>query len=186
VRGTVAFSDRRAAAFRFSPACAGNGALRPPANGQPPVQPRVCGERMANGNYSFHMNGSAPRVRGTEGWRAGALIPQRFSPACAGNGKNGAPGMLPIAVQPRVCGERFISSIGIIFHYGSAPRVRGTALTLMAKAAYDRFSPACAGNGLVRIPLMALAFHDVKERHQHEQHLHHCVSGLRVTPRDDT
>ncbi len=53
---------------------------------------------------------------------------ERFSPACAGNGGASAAGINPIAVQPRVCGERDKLSIGHAMLRGSAPRVRGTGV----------------------------------------------------------
>ena len=48
--------------------------------------------------------------------------------------------------------------------HGSAPQVRGTGNVRRWGTTQGRFSPAGAGNGLVSIPLMLLAFYDVNER----------------------
>ena len=60
---------------------------------------------------------------------------------------------------------------------GSAPRVRGTVQPVFFFKFIQRFSPACAGNGLVPIPLISQVIYDVKERHQDEQHFCHTESG---------
>ncbi len=136
--------DRHA---RFSPACAGNGepgSRRPPP---PPVQPRVCGERASAVAIPAYSVGSAPRVRGTGFGSGVVLLIQRFSPACAGNGRRRRCFPRSRAVQPRVCGERdAILSDGATMD-GSAPRVRGTGCRPVRPRQPARFSPACAGNG---------------------------------------
>ena len=118
---------RAAAAGRFIPACAGNGAARHARTCRTSVHPRVCGERSATGSRTGIATGSSPRVRGTG------------SPS---------PGRAPRSpVHPRVCGERH-RRIGTTFSTcGSSPRVRGTDLQFRALRPGGRFIPACAGNG---------------------------------------
>ena len=78
---------------------------------------------MVHGSW----RGSAPRVRGTARAARRHEHRDRFSPACAGNGK--------------------IWGIARGVTGGSAPRVRGTARLLDLGGLGRRFSPACAGNG---------------------------------------
>ena len=86
-RGTGVTHGLSLAAFRFSPACAGNGSLRPSGVWLASVQPRVRGEREVISADDDPSGGSAPRARGTAPYDARDILPQRFSPACAGNGR---------------------------------------------------------------------------------------------------
>ncbi len=73
-------------------------------------------------------------------------MPQRFSPASAGNS---GPFFLFIflpSVQPRECGELEIGISERIVVHGSAPRVRGTRRRGIGGSDWGRFSPASAGN----------------------------------------
>ena len=147
VRGTAACRPGRVAAYRFSPACAGNGLIVSSTSCVTTVQPRVCGERAKPRNWRGQPSGSAPRVRGTEHDAGLPRVDRRFSPACAGNGWGARASSSDGAVQPRVCGERLTSPRCRCISAGSAPRVRGTVLGLQNAGFGGRFSPACAGNG---------------------------------------
>ena len=57
---------------------------------------------------------------------------------------------MPRPVHPRVCGEQALAAAGVICHYGSSPRVRGTGLPGWPDWRLKRFIPACAGNRLIR------------------------------------
>ena len=72
------------------------------------------------------LSGSAPRVRGTALFSIPRIVPVRFSPACAGNGRASQITGYLLPVQPRVCGERENGKIVKDNDHGSAPRVRGT------------------------------------------------------------
>jgi len=147
VRGTGGSIPSGGAVRRFSPACAGNGGFIAILGETAPVQPRVCGERHTPSWRISSANGSAPRVRGTGFYRPQAESGERFSPACAGNGKRTKCNRLWTPVQPRVCGERRANIDRDSFMRGSAPRVRGTEYCSTWKPNNGRFSPACAGNG---------------------------------------
>ncbi len=54
------------------------------------------------------------------------------------------------SVQPRACGERIAKQLGSYVKAGSAPRVRGTEGSERSIAHAIRFSPARAGNGLLK------------------------------------
>ena len=112
------------------------------------VQPRVCGERVRAVDELDAAGGSAPRVRGTDTPQLGIDHGHRFSPACAGNGRIGQERVPAPAVQPRVCGERALARQSRFTQVGSAPRVRGTGILGNHDREAQRFSPACAGNGI--------------------------------------
>ncbi len=147
VRGTAPWRCLRRTSRRFSPACAGNGRAACRSSRARPVQPRVCGERKQAVVIHDQLSGSAPRVRGTVNVYVGMTRDERFSPACAGNGKPGPHQCGPRSVQPRVCGERENSKSNAPPPDGSAPRVRGTDRPQETRGPSLRFSPACAGNG---------------------------------------
>ena len=135
------------AEHRFSPACAGNGTGMKMSIRAHPVQPRVCGERTCERPERHAIPGSAPRVRGTVPYLGAVVSGLRFSPACAGNGRFTCKLPARRPVQPRVCGERDLTTQLPLFFTGSAPRVRGTAMLGRHHGLPLRFSPACAGNG---------------------------------------
>ena len=90
--------------------------------------------------------GSSPHTRGTR-WRlsdeAGAF---RFIPAYAGNAALHIVCVLPLAVHPRIRGERpYLASFRII-RSGSSPHTRGTRSLLGSHPIKHRFIPAYAGN----------------------------------------
>ena len=147
VRGTAGVRSRHHGRERFIPACAGNG--RPPTARTSPraVHPRVCGERIRPGPLAGAYAGSSPRVRGTGGCLGSGHVNLRFIPACAGNGGANFGPSRPIAVHPRVCGERSRWMFAVSHPGGSSPRVRGTGLRDRERSRRRRFIPACAGNG---------------------------------------
>ncbi len=147
VRGTVQRDALHVDAQRFSPACAGNGSEHRRSPRRLAVQPRVCGERGFLCRQLDLVSGSAPRVRGTARLRDAGQRPERFSPACAGNGPTLAAWAKSRPVQPRVCGERRATWSRSTASTGSAPRVRGTGDVIAPTEWTGRFSPACAGNG---------------------------------------
>ena len=148
VRGTQPARLGDGAQHRFSPACAGNACANTATGMAVSVQPRVCGERAREYGALVGMDGSAPRVRGTHHPAVVERAKRRFSPACAGNATGKTQGRQDRPVQPRVCGERFLSMGANYGIDGSAPRVRGTRQGRRRRSADGRFSPACAGNAL--------------------------------------
>ena len=146
VRGTPHHSGAHDARERFIPACAGN--PRPPFLLPAPLQvhPRVCGEPEATAGTLDLIDGSSPRVRGTQHTGGICHSRSRFIPACAGN-----PTVRPSSVEwksvhPRVCGEPRVSGLKNLRDYGSSPRVRGTLSPHHGPVPRRRFIPACAGN----------------------------------------
>ncbi len=128
VRGTPARRPRGSGLGRFIPACAGNSGLRRAPAIASPVHPRVCGELVGKDGDNVWVDGSSPRVRGTQWHRNSRAAPTRFIPACAGNS--------PV---------RLAVHAGIP---GSSPRVRGTPRRPLPVPRVLRFIPACAGNSV--------------------------------------
>ena len=90
--------------------------------------------------------GSSPHTRGTR-WRlsdeAGAF---RFIPAYAGNAALHIVCVLPLAVHPRIRGERTGFVLRFRMATGSSPHTRGTQPAKTEKKREYRFIPAYAGN----------------------------------------
>ena len=145
-RGTHPPGQGREAARRFIPACAGNADPGPSGMDQPPVHPRMRGERQGEiGGFPF-VAGSSPHARGTPDRiraRPGGL---RFIPACAGNAREHAPLSQHVAVHPRMRGERVAWGAILVVRAGSSPHARGTQLAAHVDGRLGRFIPACAGN----------------------------------------
>ena len=72
------------------------------------------------------LNGSSPRVRGTEQHLRTRAVVGRFIPACAGNRNSEDPQVARKPVHPRVCGEQSACMTTRWRRRGSSPRVRGT------------------------------------------------------------
>ena len=106
VRGTLIRGWYRPAPMRFIPACAGNAMTPLFYKRCLMVHPRVCGERGRFCRPTIPVNGSSPRVRGTQ---VGVRVYQpeyRFIPACSGNASLSLLCWVRFSVHPRVCGER--------------------------------------------------------------------------------
>ncbi len=146
VRGTLDGVFSLAIAGRFIPACAGNTALVPTTSASMPVHPRVCGEHKMRDSERSQLDGSSPRVRGTQYHHATSASEDRFIPACAGNTFVVAFKAALIPVHPRVCGEHILYDIESLKEGGSSPRVRGTRFRNFFVYCKKRFIPACAGN----------------------------------------
>ena len=131
VRGTLGGRLRARWHCRFIPACAGNAGRIPRTRRDPPVHPRVCGERIPRTAGARRDAGSSPRVRGTPLRRTRGAWRKRFIPACAGNAGTGRP------AEP--------------LRFGSSPRVRGTLHRDQRDRPAARFIPACAGNASKRV-----------------------------------
>ena len=106
VRGTASHSRSVAPPPGITPARAGN---RPtPAARQPRSQdhPRACGEQTASKHDPRLARGSPPRVRGTEVFSRLLNLPQRITPARAGNRALFLCLRHAIKDHPRACGEQ--------------------------------------------------------------------------------
>ena len=85
VRGTVISFSLIEINRRITPACAGNSRARSLRPGHGQDHPRVCGEQGQAGSLTAPMEGSPPRVRGTDAALRQRDMGYRITPACAGN-----------------------------------------------------------------------------------------------------
>jgi len=108
----------------------------------------VCGEQAGDTFKLTGLNGSPPRVRGTESLLMPIIYLPGITPACAGNRANNTGGINGGTDHPRVCGEQGELSASGTVGSGSPPRVRGTDFTISADPGYPGITPACAGNSI--------------------------------------
>ena len=106
VRGTEKSLAETQARNRITPACAGNRRWRGRRWRRGQDHPRVCGEQEAGKGMKNVMEGSPPRVRGTDIAGSSAAAAGRITPACAGNSCSGGTGPASKKDHPRVCGEQ--------------------------------------------------------------------------------
>ena len=106
----------------------------------------MCGEHQLLSSDQTSIEGSSPRVRGTQNIEIIDNLADGIIPACAGNtggwqllvGRHGD--------HPRVCGEHPRSSSLTMPPAGSSPRVRGTLHVHDVRGGLRGIIPACAGN----------------------------------------
>ena len=106
VRGTANGSAGIFAAYRITPACAGNRKLAHSSSIQTGDHPRVCGEQSCIVKLTSMELGSPPRVRGTVTFRNIVGVYVRITPACAGNSAIIRLSKRYHEDHPRVCGEQ--------------------------------------------------------------------------------
>ena len=126
VRGTANWSAMQNPSLRITPARAGNSYLY-------------------QLQEQYH-RGSPPRVRGTAFFSASSTAVFRITPARAGNSCSGYDHGVHAEDHPRACGEQPDARLCRRDHYGSPPRVRGTAIRGSLPPCRRRITPARAGN----------------------------------------
>ena len=145
-RGTRKFFALDFDKNRFIPACAGNAGGTGARWAAVPVHPRMRGERDAEAALMVRSVGSSPHARGTHLLPDGRRCGHRFIPACAGNARAARMRLRPMAVHPRMRGERCVGVGFVPINDGSSPHARGTLHHLAVCLPGVRFIPACAGN----------------------------------------
>ncbi len=133
--------------MRFIPTGVGNGWTSLSMKPQVTVHPHGCGERGVWPRNVEHLDGSSPRVWGTDPLTSTDPVMDRFIPTGVGNGEMlaGNPSQLP--VHPHGCGERVIVFSVNGLTIGSSPRVWGTVSSRKTLPATMRFIPTGVGNG---------------------------------------
>ena len=109
----------------------------------------MCGEQAAISIAAPTVNGSPPRVRGTESTAAHGPPVRGITPACAGNSRLSAISLCNRKDHPRVCGEQQLHRWLRMGIRGSPPRVRGTDHVPNGGKRDPGITPACAGNSIV-------------------------------------
>ena len=146
VRGTVRLLLYHFGQGRITPACAGNSGFGLDSDSLSEDHPRVCGEQRNFRILHNLLQGSPPRVRGTDKQKDFLARQGRITPACAGNSIYGFLHISQTRDHPRVCGEQPVRSGHPIKLRGSPPRVRGTGTGINCSPKGTRITPACAGN----------------------------------------
>ena len=169
VRGTGRIIYRCNSKHGITPACAGNRLILCAMVKFAWDHPRVCGEQCIKSAFRSCLQGSPPRVRGTESGAGMIGQENRITPACAGNSHQPAPSLRIPTDHPRVCGEQVAPWLEKILFKGSPPRVRGTARMNPFSLGRNWITPACAGNS-----------HPLCQRHTQDQD-HPRVCGEQVS-----
>ena len=130
---------------RITPACAGKSCSVRRQEPSEVDHPRVCGEKVSVSAVYVVSAGSPPRVRGKVDFWRWDFLHQRITPACAGKSTIKACNTALSKDHPRVCGEKFNVSAGVMTTPGSPPRVRGKGMIAHGSALSTRITPACAG-----------------------------------------
>ena len=131
---------------RIIPADAGNTSLEVARQIAIEDHPRGCGEHPYIPIYLYLLQGSSPRMRGTQSGDAKLSNSRRIIPADAGNTWTGrqSPGLC--RDHPRGCGEHPERSHRQPVRSGSSPRMRGTRRSPARSTPSRRIIPADAGN----------------------------------------
>ena len=86
-----------------------------------------------------------PHVRGKAFLNTGTSSAPGITPACAGKSATSCRCRGSAWDHPRVCGEKSFTKAISKPDWGSPPRVRGKGTPCIAKASFQRITPACAG-----------------------------------------
>jgi hypothetical protein len=145
VRGKLDRNDRKGAAARSIPACAGETKACCLQSFLPAVDPRVCGGNHLWPRIARPQRGRSPRVRGKQPRLA--RRPDRWGsmPACAGETMPPPARSAACRVDPRVCGGNGPFAARPLRPGGRSPRVRGKHIALRGQLFAARSIPACAG-----------------------------------------
>ena len=145
VRGNHKGSSVVEGEWRNLPACAGEPAPAPPAQGPVPEPPRVCGGTPERHTRARPAGGTSPRVRGNPPVSRTARPDTRNLPACAGEPSGAREKNIPSKEPPRVCGGTPTNCWIWWAARGTSPRVRGNPWSTALGDATVRNLPACAG-----------------------------------------
>ena len=110
--------------------------------------PRLCGEKSEPENCDMNNQGSPPPMRG----KALKTMPKqkrcRITPAYAGKSVQHVIIWLINRDHPRLCGEKPIIQVNIIYLIGSPPPMRGKELLKRRDVQEYRITPAYAGKSV--------------------------------------
>ena len=107
--------------------------------------PRVCGEKPDRILWEHWKEGSPPRMRGKEGDVDAGILVGGITPAYAGKRSSKACRMGAASDHPRVCGEKCSTCFAVWAVWGSPPRMRGKAATIIQHSSGIGITPAYAG-----------------------------------------
>ena len=145
MRGKESDDGQRKTIGRITPAYAGksSGSRCQPLSNRD--HPRLCGEKGISGTLAGTGAGSPPPMRGK-----GFLPPEprssyRITPAYAGKRKTQCLHESGSKDHPRLCGEKRLFSVLLVYHKGSPPPMRGKVPVHDTVFFHAGITPAYAG-----------------------------------------
>ena len=122
--------------------------------------PRVCGEKFTRMSVVASMRGSPPRMRGKVAGNCKGAGAGGITPAYAGKRQARLPQSISSRDHPRVCGEKYLRVLSMIFSLGSPPRMRGKVKKIVCGLTALRITPAYAGKSIIiTSPLISFRDH---------------------------
>ena len=145
MQGKGAFQILHHLFIRITPAYAGKRGETSIWGAHDQDHPRVCGEKVCfRPCFGFGL-GSPPRMRGKAAPIVGLSVSLGITPAYAGKSRLCARGLTRARDHPRVCGEKWNSVFGLLYPWGSPPRMRGKEQKFDNDVDKFRITPAYAG-----------------------------------------
>ena len=187
VRGLLYAHFFRLRNWRYNPACAGTTTRSGLYCSSPSIQPRVCGDYAARSVLNGLAVDTTPRVRGLRKFDGVGCQHIRYNPACAGTTGTNKVNKRIGTIQPRVCGDYFLSRRERQYLYDTTPRVRGLLISRFLQVLFARYNPACAGTTALPAlparspeiqPRVCGDYCDVRERRYHAYDTTPRVRGL--------
>ena len=145
MRGKVPFVRMAAFHLGITPAYAGKRPWSSSGRTTRRDHPRVCGEKLPVGFFSWSISGSPPRMRGKAHRVALAAGVAGITPAYAGKSPGPGSGRSAFRDHPRVCGEKEFSRLTSKPGLGSPPRMRGKVLAGREAGRQGGITPVYAG-----------------------------------------
>ena len=146
MRGTLWISPSSITTNGITPAHAGNTVIGVLILSFRKDHPRTCGEHSVPLDLCNFIRGSPPHMRGTRLGRPYGALPDRITPAHAGNTWEVLITYSHSQDHPRTCGEHHLFPFICHHTLGSPPHMRGTLNRFGCDPHYDRITPAHAGN----------------------------------------
>ncbi len=146
MRGTHHKIKNCTSIIRITPAHAGNTFGATGWRVLPKDHPRTCGEHCISIYRSSPKIGSPPHMRGTHRYCLSKSVPNRITPAHAGNTRLFVVKKNSCEDHPRTCGEHGVCVYGRKWEEGSPPHMRGTLTLRKGNTVASRITPAHAGN----------------------------------------
>ena len=153
-RGILICAGRTGGYSGFTPAYAGNTATRAESGCSSWVHPRIRGEYSAKTRLWANWRGSPPHTRGIHDMEIAQARMGGFTPAYAGNTLLRYYLLNKRKVHPRIRGEYSHGKEFLSSREGSPPHTRGIHDMEIAQARMGGFTPAYAGNTLLRYYLL--------------------------------
>ena len=110
------------------------------------VHPHACGEHYLGLDLARKLDGSSPRMWGTQINFLRGFKPARFIPTHVGNTSKWLILSTGYTVHPHACGEHIVQLSLASAFYGSSPRMWGTLYYCVQLTYYLRFIPTHVGN----------------------------------------